>query len=76
MKLKLSVTLERPLVRYLDKLPGKSRSEKLERVLQRYRRAAEEVALRRALAQHSETPQEREEAAAWRKTIEHDQWRT
>jgi len=76
MKLKLSVTLERPLVRYLDKLPGKSRSEKLEGVLRRYRQAADELALRRALALHSEPPEERAEAAAWRKTIERDQWRT
>ena len=33
MKTKLSTTIEKPLINFLDSLPGESRSEKLERLL-------------------------------------------
>jgi len=54
MKEKVSVTVDRPLVEFLDSLPGSSRSEKLERVLRRFREVSEDLALRRALAKHRE----------------------
>jgi len=74
MKDKLSVTVEQPLVRFLDSLPGRSRSEKLERVLRRFQQVAEDVALRRALARHRDSDVERREHEAWVRTMEHDQW--
>ena len=74
MKDKLSITVEQPLVRFLDSLPGRSRSEKLERVLRRFQQVAEDVALRRALARHRDSDAERREHEAWVRTMEHDQW--
>lgn len=74
MKAKLSVTVDRPLVRFLDSLPGRSRSEKLERVLKRFHEVSEDLALRRALAGHRESDGERREREAWVRTMERDQW--
>lgn len=74
MKEKLSVTIDRPLVRFLDTLPGRSRSEKLEAVIRRVRAVADDLALRKALAKHHESDQARAEAEAWRRTMERDQW--
>jgi hypothetical protein len=73
-KEKLSLTVERPLVRFLDGLPGESRSAKLEHVLRRYRRAADDAELRRALKAVHEDQVERLEAEAWRRTFEEDRW--
>ena len=73
-KEKLSLTVERPLVRFLDTLPGPSRSAKLEHVLRRYRRAAADAELRRALAAAREDDDERLESEAWRRTFEEDRW--
>ncbi|HEX9943261.1 MAG TPA: hypothetical protein VGG03_14670 [Thermoanaerobaculia bacterium] len=70
-KEKLSLTLERPLVRFLDSLPGPSRSAKLDLVLRRYRRARSEAELRRALAAAT-AEEERLESDAWRRTMEED----
>ena len=75
MKEKLSVTVEEPLVRFLDTLPGESRSEKLEGVLRRFKEVSEDLALRRALAAHRESEAERLEQEAWVRTMEHDAWR-
>ena len=74
MKGKLSVTLDQPLVRFLDSLPGESRSAKLERVLRGYRQVSQEAALRRALSAARENDAERLERLAWLRTIEADQW--
>ncbi len=74
MKEKLSVTVDRPLVRFLDSLPGHSRSEKLERVLRRFQEVSQDLALRRALAQHRDPDTVRREHDAWVRTMEHDQW--
>jgi hypothetical protein len=74
MKEKLSVTVERPLVRFLDSLPGQSRSEKLERVLRRYKEVSEDMDLRQALAAHREPESARREHEAWLRTMERDQW--
>ncbi len=75
MKAKLSVTLDVPLVRFLDSLPGDSRSAKLEEVLRRFRRVRDDLALRRALAQSREGDAERRERESWSRTMEHDQWK-
>jgi hypothetical protein len=74
MKEKLSVTVDQPLARFLDSLPGRSRSEKLEAVLRRYRDVYEDQALRRALGGTHETDAERNEREAWERTLERDQW--
>ena len=75
MKDKLSVTLDRALVQYLDRLPGSSRSAKLERILRNFRKMAEDMQLRRALAKVREDAAERSEREAWTRTMEQDQWR-
>lgn len=75
MKHKLSLTVEQPLVRFLDSLPGESRSAKLERVVRAYQRASREAALRRALAGADADDGGRAEREAWRRTMEADQWR-
>lgn len=74
MKEKLSVTIDRPLVRFLDTLPGRSRSEKLEAVIRRFRTVSDDVALRKALAGHREPDEALAETEAWRRTMERDQW--
>lgn len=74
MKEKLSVTVEQLLVRFLDSLPGQSRSEKLEKVLRRFQEVSEELSLRHALAKHHGSDSERREHEAWARTMEHDQW--
>jgi hypothetical protein len=74
MKSKLSVTVDRPLVRFLDSLPGQSRSQKLERILRRFRDVSEDLALRKALAKQRTSGAEQTEHDAWRQTMEEDQW--
>jgi hypothetical protein len=74
MKEKLSVTVDQPLARFLDSLPGRSRSEKVEAVLRRYREVYEDQALRRALGGAHEADAERNEREAWERTMETGQW--
>lgn len=74
MKEKLSVTLDGALVRFLDRLPGSSRSAKLEQVLRHVKKVTDELALRRALAKARESDAERAEREAWRRTMEADLW--
>jgi len=75
MKEKLSVTVERPLVRFLDSLPGDSRSQKLEQVLRRFKEASEDMELRRALAAHKDSKEEQRAHAALRELMEEAMWR-
>lgn len=75
MKEKLSVTMERPLVRFLDSLPGDSRSQKLEQVLRRFKEVADDVELRRALAAHKDSDEEQRAHAALRDLMEEAAWR-
>jgi metal-responsive CopG/Arc/MetJ family transcriptional regulator len=74
MKEKISVTVDRPLVQFLDSLAGRSRSEKIERVLRSFKAVQDEVTLRRALAGWREADAERSEREAWERTMESDQW--
>lgn len=74
MKQKLSVTMDLPLVRFLDTQPGRSRSEKIARILRRYREVTEDIALRRALAKRRESPDEHAEREAWGRTMGRAQW--
>ena len=75
MKTKLSATVEAPLVAYLDSLPGRTRSEKLERVLRRYRRLQEELDLRAELAACYEDEDERRDREDWELVVAEAQWR-
>lgn len=75
MKEKLSVTVERPLVRFLDSLPGHSRSQKLEQVLRRFKEVSEDLELRRALAAHKDPEEEQRAHAALRDLMEEAAWR-
>jgi hypothetical protein len=74
LKEKLSVTLDPSLVKFLDRLPGASRSAKLEKVLLHFKAVKADLALRKALAAAHEGEVERSEREAWVRTMEHDQW--
>lgn len=75
MKEKLSVTMDRPLVQFLDSLPGDSRSQKLEQVLRRFKEVSEDLELRRALAAHKDSKGEQRAHEAWLRTAEEAMWR-
>ncbi|MEW6325117.1 MAG: hypothetical protein AB1515_06995 [Nitrospirota bacterium] len=74
MKGKLSATIEEPLIKFLDSIPGKTRSEKLERILETFRRLEEDKRLRRQLGQHREEEDECLEREAWERTFEESMW--
>ena len=74
MKGKLSATVEEPLLEFLDSLPGKTRSEKLERVLATFKRLEEDRQLRAALAGASADDEERLESEAWERTAAEAMW--
>lgn len=75
MKGKLSATVEQDLLEYLDSLPGTTRSEKLERVLARYKKLQEELDLREALASYYADEEERRDRQSWELTVAESQWR-
>jgi len=75
MKAKLSATVDEPLVEYLDSLPGRTRSEKLELVLRRYRELQKELELREQLAAYYEDESERRDREAWELAVAEAQWR-
>ena len=74
MKGKLSATVEQPLLAFLDSLPGKTRSEKLERLLSRFKRFAEEKQLREELRGYREDEEEGAEREAWERTFAEAMW--
>ena len=74
MKAKLSATVDEGLLEFLDALPGKTRSEKLERVLRTIKRLEEDRRLRRELAVYEESDDERLEREAWERTAEEAMW--
>jgi hypothetical protein len=74
MKGKLSATVEEPLIEFLDSLPGRTRSEKLEVVLSRYKKLQEELELRDQLAVYYEDEGERREREAWELTVAEAMW--
>lgn len=75
VKVKLSATVEQPLIEFLDSLPGETRSQKLELVLSRYRRLYEELELRGQLAAYYEDEEERRDRESWELTVAESQWR-
>jgi hypothetical protein len=74
MKGKLSATVERPLLEFLDSLPGKTRSEKLEFVLTKIRQLEEEKRLRKQLVVYREEDEEQAEREAWERTVAEAMW--
>lgn len=74
MKGKLSATVEEPLLEFLDSLPGRTRSEKLERVLERFKRWVDDKRLREQLAGYGEEENERREQEAWERTFDEAMW--
>lgn len=74
MKGKLSATVEEPLLEFLDSLPGKTRSEKLERVLTKFRDLEEERLLRHQLSELREDDEEWEREA-WEQTVSEAMWK-
>jgi hypothetical protein len=74
MKGKLSATIDKPLLKYLDTLPGDSRSEKLEALILKFKKLDEERLLRMALSQYEEDDDERSEREAWEQTMEEGIW--
>jgi len=74
MKEKISVTVEKPLVAFLDSLPGDSRSEKLEKIIRQFRRAVEDRELRRALAGQKDPDEEQGAHQAMTALMQEDMW--
>ena len=74
MKEKLSTTIEEPLLQFLDSLPGKTRSEKLERILLKFKQLDEELQLRKQLAAHVEDDDDQMERELWERTVAEAMW--
>lgn len=75
MKTKLSATVDAPLIRFLDSLPGKTRSEKLERALLILKQWEEERQLRHDLAAFNQNDQKNQkEREDWEHLMEEAMW--
>lgn len=74
MKGKLSATVAEPLLEFLDSLPGKTRSEKLERVLERFKQIEQEKLLRKQLSAYREDADEQMEREQWERTVAEAMW--
>jgi hypothetical protein len=74
VKNKISVTVERSLLEFLDSLPGESRSQKIERALLQLKKVTEEKELRRLLGGSREEDTERMEREVWENTIAEAMW--
>ena len=74
MKSKLSATVDQPLLDFLDSLPGRTRSEKLESVLRRVRELERDLQLRRELGQAYADNDERLESEVWERTVSEAMW--
>ncbi len=74
MKSKISVTVERSLLVFLDSLPGASRSQKIERALLQLKKVMAEKKLRIQLGGSREDDTERIEREIWESTIAEAMW--
>jgi hypothetical protein len=75
MKGMLSATVDANLIDYLDQLPGKTRSEKLERLLTWFKKIEEERQLRQRLRNHYEDQSEAAEREIWEETFQEAMWK-
>ena len=73
---KLSATIDEPLLEFLDSLPGKTRSEKVERVLGAFKRWMQDRQLGIELRHYwkHEGVRERVEREAWERTVSEVMW--
>ncbi len=74
MKNKISVTVERSLLEFLDSLPGDSRSQKIEKALLQLKKVMAERELRSLLGGGREDDSERVEREAWESTFAEAMW--
>ena len=74
MKSKISVTMDRSLLEFLDSLPGESRSEKIEGAVRKLKKVIAEKELRVQLGGYREDNAERVEREQWESTIAEAMW--
>jgi hypothetical protein len=76
MKGKLSASVDEALIEFLDSLPGKTRSEKLELVLTRYKQLEEVRLLRHQLSEFNQDGAQDDEweREAWEHTASVAMW--
>jgi hypothetical protein len=74
MKTKISATMDDELARFVDALPGTTRSDKLELIVRDYRRAWLDAQLRRELLAAQGEPPDDAEAQAWRTVMAEAMW--
>ncbi len=74
MKRKISVTVDRSLLDFVDSLPGESRSQKVEKALQQFKKLIAEKELRSLLGGYREDDKERIEREVWENTIAEAMW--
>jgi hypothetical protein len=75
MKVKLSATIDESVLAFVDSLPGKTRSAKLEHALRTFRRIENERRLREELAAYVEDDEERLEREAWESARSEVMWK-
>jgi len=74
VKSKISVTMDRSLLEFLDSLPGESRSEKIEGAVRKLKKVVAEKELRVQLGGYREDNVERVERELWESTIAEAMW--
>ncbi len=74
MKSKISVTMDESLIKFLDSLPGRSRSEKIEGAVRKIKKMADERDLRIQLGAYREDDEERMERELWESTVAEAMW--
>ncbi len=74
VKSKISVTVDRSLLDFVDSLPGESRSQKIERALLQLKKAVAQAELRRRLGSYTDDDAERLEREAWESTVAEAMW--
>jgi len=74
MKTKVSLTIDKELVGFVDNQPGASRSDKIESIVRQYREARRDAQLRKELAAFNASSHEEAESEAWRNVMEEAQW--
>ena len=74
MKTKISATMDAELARFVDALPGETRSDKLELIVRDYRRAWLDAQLRRELAAGQVDAADDADARAWQHVMAEAMW--
>ena len=74
MKGKISVTVDKSLLQFLDSMPGSTRSEKIERMILKLKQVEHEKDLRKRLGHYREDEAEQLEREIWERTIAEAMW--